>query len=465
MTRVNNFNDISLSIETLRSGYLNNQFTVIDVVLEVIRRVKKEQDGIWTLLVDEDKLISRAKYLMHQDVEELPLFGIPFSVKDNIHIRGIPTTASCKSLSFEPLKTADSVQHLLDSGAILIGKNTMDQFATGLVGIRSHIYPVNPFNQEYIPGGSSSGSAVAVATGLVSFSLGSDTGGSGRIPAALNNIVGLKPTPGVISIEGMIYANRSFDCMPIFALLCGDAKTIFDLIYRIDNTDSFCGDYTEEKINQYPCDFSNLKAAIPNSNHLNFFGDDLAKNSFELSVKRLRKLGAEIVEIDFSDFIQAGKKIFEGPILSERYASIKSYIDDESELDQNVKNIIEKAKNYSAVDLYEETYEISDIRARVRKKFEDFDFIFVPTAPTIYKISEVEKNPITLNTNMGYYTYFVNILNLSALALPSEIRQDGLPFGICMIGKPRTDEMLLQLGEIWQKETNLFLGKKLKSFN
>lgn len=461
MTDTKTIETINFSLDTLRSGYLNKDFNVVDVVKEVIRRIKNGQDAIWTQVFSEEALIKQAESLLHADISRLPLFGIPFSVKDNIHALGLTTTASCESLAYIPEKNAESVQLLLDAGAILVGKNTLDQFATGLVGVRSPKHPVNSFNPEYIPGGSSSGSAVAVASGLVSFSLGSDTGGSGRIPAALNNIVGFKPTPGLISVEGMIYANRTFDCIPIFSLLCSDAKTVFDLIYSADCTDPYCGDYLPQENTPALSDFSSQIVAIPSAEYLNFFGDEKAKAAFALSVERMKGLGAKVHEIDFSSFIYAGKKLFDGPLLSERYASIQSFIKDESLIEPSVKAIIEKAKQFSAVDLCEEIYEIIEIRAKVRKMFTDFDLIMVPTAPTIYKVSELKNDPISLNTNMGYYTYFANILNLSALALPSEIRSDGLPFGICLIGGPREDEKLLHLGEQWQLETKLFLGNRL----
>ena len=459
MNTSNHIQTISLSLETLRCGYSNGEFSVADIVNEVYRRIdERGNDGVWTFLQDYSKVLEKANMLMQMNPKSLPLYGVPFCVKDNIHVEGLPTTASCPSIAFIPKQTAKVVKRLEDAGAILIGKNTMDQFATGLVGVRSPEHPVNPFNSEYIPGGSSSGSAVAVAAGLVSFSLGSDTGGSGRIPAALNNIVGLKPTPRILSTHGMIYANRSFDCLPIFALSCADAKLVFEQALTIDCSDPFLGDaHSLHDIEQKP--ISEQVVAIPAPEYLEFFDDNQAKKCFENAVSRMKKLGAKLIDIDFSPFIEAGRMLFDGPLLAERLSSIDAYIQsDSNDVNKSVRAIVEKAKQYSAVDLCNEYYRITELQALVKELFSKIDFLMVPTAPTIYPISEVHADPIKLNTNMGYYTYFVNILNLSAIAVPSEIRADGLPFGVCFVGKPQSDFALMSSGQQWQQSNNLYLG-------
>ncbi|MDG1485917.1 MAG: allophanate hydrolase [Porticoccaceae bacterium] len=450
---------ISLSISSLKTGYADGSLSPVDVVAEVYRRIESRgQDHVWTVLSDKSLALKNAQDLLSAEPDSLPLYGIPFSVKDNIHVQGLPTTASCPGFSHFPDQTAVVVTKLLAAGAILIGKNTMDQFATGLVGVRSPGHPVNSFNPEYIPGGSSSGSGVAVAVGLVSFSLGSDTGGSGRIPAALNNIVGLKPTPGVISTQGMIYANRSFDCVPIFALTCDDAKQVFDQAAGPDIEDPFLR-ARQESANTVPDSFDQLVVAIPDVKNRQFFGDVLAEQCFNDAIVKAKAMGAEVTEIDFTHFLEAGKMLFDGPLLAERYSSLESFLDtNPQQVNSNVKAIVEKAKQYSAVDLCKEYYRITELKALTRAVFSNIDILMVPTAGTIYRIDEVEANPVNLNTNMGYYTYYANILQLSAIAVPAAIREDGLPFGVCFLAGPQDDASLAALGSIWQQSTDLLLG-------
>ena len=449
---------VSLQISELSLAYETPNVSPSDVIKEVYRRIKNSnQQELWTYVVPEAEALAAAEELDRCNAQNLPLYGIPFSVKDNIHVEGIPTTASCPGYSHYPKCTATVVRKLLDAGAILIGKNTMDQFATGLVGVRSPHHPVNPFNNEYIPGGSSSGSAVAVTEGLVSFSLGSDTGGSGRIPAALNNIVGLKPTPGLISTAGMVYANRSFDCVPIFALTCFDAKRVFDLAIGPDDSDLFMNPsptpQQEEQIKE------GFVIGIPDKDNLEFFGDPQSEACFNAAVERVRALGGVVREIDFSPFKRAGKMLFDGPFLAERYASVGKFIEENrEEADQVVASIINKAKTYSAIDLVNEYYTLKGIEHEVRETFKNIDAMMVPTAGTIYKISEVKANPVALNATMGYYTYYANILRLSALAVPAAIRPDGLPFGVCFVGRPQKDSWLVTLGSMWQSDTKLPLG-------
>lgn len=459
MNDVTNNIGMSLDFDNIKNAYHTSTMTPVDVVREIYRRIRERgEDFVWTCLVPEMEAMAAAQALEALTPAQLPLYGIPFAVKDNIHVAGLKTTAGCPAYSHYPTKTATVVQKLIDAGAILIGKNTMDQFATGLVGIRSLGYPVNSFNPEYIPGGSSSGSAVAVSNGLVSFSLGSDTGGSGRIPAALNNIVGLKPTPGIISTEGMVYANRSFDCMPIFALTCLDAKKVFDVALGPDPNDPFMRTnptHTAKSI--FPT--TGFKIGIPDKVNLKFFGDSLAEKSFHHAINLIQNMGGEILEIDFSPFKATGSMLFDGPILVERFVSIGEFLESHREdVYPVVSDIIKKAKSYSAVDLVKEYYRLRQLRSAAYTELKKVDALMVPTAGTIYKIKEVESDPIVLNTNMGYYTYFANLLQLSALAVPAAFRDDGLPFGVCFIAGPQEDNALISLGNRFQKTTGLRWG-------
>lgn len=459
MNAMTSSSEMSLDFDTLKNVYCTGALRPVDVVREVYRRIRERgEDFVWVCLVPEIEALAAAQALEARTPVQLPLYGLPFAVKDNIHVAGLKTTAGCPAYSHYPTKTATVVQKLLDAGAILIGKNTMDQFATGLVGIRSPGHPVNPFNSEYIPGGSSSGSAVAVSVGLVSFSLGSDTGGSGRVPAALNNIVGLKPTPGIISAVGMVYANRSFDCIPIFALTCLDAKKVFDVAVGPDPDDPFMRtNPTHIAKSTFPA--SGFMIGIPDKANRKFFGDLLAEKSFDHAINLIQDLGGKILEIDFSPFVAAGSMLFDGPILAERLVSLGEFFESHREdVHPVVGSIIDKAKSYSAVDLVKEYYRLRQLMSAAYAELQKVDALMVPTAGTIYKIKEVESDPITLNANMGYYTYFANLLQLSALAVPAVLRDDGLPFGVCFIAGPQEDTALISLGDRFQKATELGLG-------
>ncbi|MHB1186463.1 allophanate hydrolase [Thiobacillus sp.] len=459
MNAMTNLHGLSLDFDALDNAYRTSTLTPVDVVREVYRRIHdRGEDFVWTCLVPETQALAAAQALATRDPAQMPLYGLPFAVKDNIHVVGLKTTAGCPAYGHYPAKTAAVVKKLLDAGAILIGKNTMDQFATGLVGIRSEGYPVNSFDGEYIPGGSSSGSAVAVATGLVSFSLGSDTGGSGRIPAALNNIVGLKPTPGIISTAGMVYANRSFDCVPIFALTCLDAKQVFDVAVGPDIDDPFMR-ANPNYVAKSEIPVSGFTIGIPDKDNRKFFGDLLAEKSFDHAINLIKDLGGDVLEIDFSPFVAAGSMLFSGPILAERLASLGDFFESHREdIHPVVGGIIDKAKSYSAVDLVKEYYRLRQLMSAAYTELQKVDALMVPTAGTIYKIKEVESNPIALNANMGYYSYFANLLQLSALAVPAAFRDDGLPFGICFLAGPQEDSALITLGNRFQKASRLPLG-------
>lgn len=451
--------DISVDFESLKNAYRTGTLQPVDVVREVYRRIRSSgEDFVWTYLIPEQESIAAAQAIARRGSEHLPLFGLPFAVKDNIHVAGLPTTASCPAYTHHPAKTATVVRKLLDAGAILIGKNTLDQFATGLVGIRSPGFPVNPFNPAYIPGGSSSGSAVAVAKGLVSFALGTDTGGSGRVPAALNNIVGLKPTPGIVSTAGLVYANRSFDCVPVFALTCADAEAVLDVLVGADNEDPIMRRNPKFVARSaYPD--TEFVIGVPSTKDRKFFGDAHAEESFNSAIGLVERLGGRITEIDFSAFADAGARLFNGPILAERYASVGEFIDSHPEdVHPVVGSIVSQAKSYSAVDLINEYYRLREFMSRAYDELSGIDALMVPTAGTIYKIKEVEADPIKLNANMGYYTYFANLFQLSALAVPFTIRPDGLPFGVCFLAGPQEDRALLHLGKRWQAATKLPLG-------
>jgi allophanate hydrolase len=447
--------DLSLDLVTLRSGYADGSLTPSAVVSEVYRRIRaRGDDHVWTHVVPESAALRDAAALEDRVRAALPLFGLPFSVKDNIHVAGLPTTAGCPAFAHVPARTATVVERARAAGAILVGKNTMDQFATGLVGIRSPGYPVNAFDPAYIPGGSSSGSAVAVAVGLVSFALGSDTGGSGRVPAALNNVVGLKPTPGVVSAAGLVYANRSVDCVPIFALTCGDARGVFETLLGNDSRDPFMGEEPEPERS-----IDDLRIGTIAPDQLRFFGDERARACHDGALARLRSMGATLTQLDFSPFRAAGDMLFNGPFLAERIASVGDFIFAKREaVHPVVARIIDTASHHTAVDLAREYYRLKELRSAALNELRKVDALVLPTAGTIHRITEVEADPVNLNATMGYYTYFANLLGLSAVAVPAAIRDDGLPFGVCFYSGPRQDRTVLAIAERFQEAGGLALG-------
>jgi allophanate hydrolase len=450
--------DTAVDIKALRRLYSDGGVVPPDLIGEIYCRIRCVPDlGAWTTIVSEDEALGQADALLRRDPLDLPLYGVPFSVKDNIHVAGLPTTAGCPAFSHVPERSATIVSRMQDAGAILIGKNTMDQFATGLVGIRSPVHPVNVFDRNRVPGGSSSGSAVAVAAGLVSIALGSDTGGSGRVPAALSNIVGFKPTPGVISTAGMIYANRSFDCVPTFALTCDDAATVFDVLVGEDTEDPFLLEDPGAQRSLLGVD-GNLTVGIPTREFLEF-DDDMGMACFDAAVSHFLQSGATIVKLDLSPFLEAGEMVFGGPILAERFASVGEFIaTHRTEVHPVVAGIIESAGGFTAADLVRTQHRLRHLRAQTDRQMRNVQVLMVPTVSSIPTIAEAERDPVAVNARMGRYTYFGNPLGLCAVAVPAGFRPDGLPFGVCLYARGRADAALLRIAAQFQRATNSSFG-------
>ncbi len=436
---------ISLDIESLLTAYRTKILQPTDVIQEVYRRIAaRSNDSVWISLVEEAKAQYSAQALAASSPDDLPLYGIPFAVKDNIDVAPMITTAGCPAYSYTPSKTATVVELLLKAGAILIGKTNLDQFATGLVGTRSPYGAVSSvFNNDYISGGSSSGSAVAVAAGLVSFSLGTDTAGSGRVPAAFNNIIGLKPTRGVLSTSGVVPACRTLDCVSIFTLNCQDAARVWQVAKGFDNNDIYSRIYPQTT-KAIPSSFS---FGTPKTDQLKFFGDTAAKELYEQALQRLEAIGALRVEIDFQPFYQAADLLYSGPWVAERLAAIQPFFDSQADtIHPIVRQIISNGLRYTAVDTFKGFYALEALKQETAKQWEKVDILALPTTGTTYTKAQIEADPITLNTNLGYYTNFVNLMDLCAIAIPAGFRENGLPFGITLIGQAFQDAQLCQLG-------------------
>jgi allophanate hydrolase len=450
-----------VDITSLEQSYREKATSPAMVVREIYAAIRAGGEmPIWITLVDEAQNIAKAEALESvSDISKLPLYGIPFAVKDNFDVIGLPTTAACPAFSRIATQTAEALQRLLNAGAILIGKTNMDQFATGLVGTRTpYGICASVFNDNYISGGSSSGSAVAVAKGLVSFSLGTDTAGSGRVPAAFNQLVGVKPTRGLVSTNGLLPACRTLDCVSVFAETCSDAARVLSVIRGPDAKDSYS---REAKVGEgaTPWVTSTFRFGVPTEDSLEFFGDEQARASYEGSVAALSKLGGERVSFDYEFFSSAATQLYNGPWVAERLAAIHEFAGEHADaMNPIVAQIITGARRFSAVDTFEAEYKLKEIRSKTDVVFSEIDFLLLPTAPTIYKIAEVQAAPIELNTNLGYYTNFVNLLDLAAIAIPAVLRKDGLPFGVSLIGKAFTDEGLLVIADRLHRALAVTLG-------
>ncbi len=443
----------SLNLATLREAYERGDTTPSAVVRAVYERIASYNDpATWITLVDQSQALERARELeaRAKDLPALPLYGVPFSVKDSIDVTGLPTTAACPAYAYNPAKDAEVVKHLLEAGAILIGKNNLDQFATGLVGVRSpYGTPRNPFDSRYIPGGSSSGSAVAVAAGLVSFSVGTDTAGSGRVPAGFNNVVGYKPTRGLLSVNGIVPACRSLDCASVFALTCQDAIAAAQCARGHSNPRQLL-------LEASPTSF---RFGVPAKSDLKTFGDSETGPLFDQAIERLRNLGGEPIEIDYAPFRETGKMLYGGPWVAERLAEFGDFLSqNSSKVHPVTRDIIEGAKRYSALDYFAASYRLEELRALAREQWEKIDILLVPTSGTTYTIAEIEGNPVELNTNLAYYTNFANLLDCCAVAVPSGFRSNGLPFGVTLIGPAQSDGLICAMGSQYQRSVGGRLG-------
>lgn len=454
---------VSLDLFSLKSAYENHALRVSEVINEVLYRIEKyKSHNIWINTRKPEELLAEAKKLEQRDRSRLPLFGIPFAVKDNIDFVGLPTTAACPEFSYWPEQTAFAVQLLIDAGAILIGKTNMDQFATGLNGTRSpQPYGIckNALNPDYIAGGSSSGSAVAVALNIVSFSLGTDTAGSGRVPAAFNNVVGLKPTRGLISCNGVVPACQSLDCVSLFTQNASEAEFLFRFLTRFDPNDVYIRKTRELFPFSYPSCENQLRFGIPKLEQLNYFGDEESPGLFNQTLDKLQKIG-EIVEIDFAPFLEAAALLYSGPWIAERYAGIRPFIEANLEaLHPTIREILLPAQHKSGIETFEALHRLQYLKHKAELILSGLSCIVTPTAPRIYCIDEMLADPVQLNNNLGYYTNFMNLLDLSAVAMPSGFYSNGLPFGVTLFSTALADLHLLTIAR-YVEQGQLPTGKQ-----
>ncbi|HXF88252.1 MAG TPA: allophanate hydrolase [Xanthobacteraceae bacterium] len=432
--------------------------TPADTVARCYERIRAHgDDAVFIALRPENEVLAEARALAAEGQSGRPLYGVPVAVKDNIDVRGLPTTAGCPAYAYRPKRDATAVERLKAAGAIVIGKTNLDQFATGLVGVRTpYGIPRNPHNPKLIPGGSSSGSAVAVAAGLVPLALGTDTAGSGRVPAGLNNIVGLKPSLGLVSNAGVVPACRSLDCVSIFALTADDAWAALCAIAGPDAADP-C---TKAFALGAPGPLApGTRIAVPRPADRKFFGDRRAKAAFDAACDLAARLGYAVIEIDLRPFLETARLLYDGPWVAERYAAVGDFIARHPKQAHPVtRKIILGGKRATAVDAFQAFYRLAELRGAAHRQLACVDALMVPTAPAAYTVDQVSRDPIGLNSRLGTYTNFVNLLELAGLAIPATIAQDGTPFGVTFLAPAGRDALLVSIGREFHAATGLTLG-------
>ena len=439
---------MNLNIDHLRAQYQQG-FTPTELVKQLATLRANDTHHAWIYRLTLDEMLIYAGNLEAKLDKNLPLYGIPFAIKDNIDLANVPTTAGCADYAYTPEKSATVVQKLIDAGAIPIGKTNLDQFATGLVGTRSPYGACkNSINPAYISGGSSAGSAVSVALGYVSFSLGTDTAGSGRIPAAFNNLVGVKPSLSLLSTTGVVPACRTLDCVSIFAKNTQDAAIVLQVAQGFDALDA----YSRENLNQIKNWPKNFTFGVPKQNQLAFFNDNESLLLFQQAVNKLKSMGGIPVEIDFAPFSETAKLLYEGPWVAERYAAIKDFFDAKPDSIYPItKQIIGNAKKFSAADTFNAMYKLKALQRDVNTIWPKIDVMVTPTAGTVYTILQVQADPIQTNTNLGYYTNFMNLLDMAAIAVPTGFYANGIGFGITISAPAFSDNALINLANRLEK--------------
>jgi len=451
---------VTETVAAIVAAHRAGSMSPVETVARSFQRVRDHDDpAVFISLRDEKDALAEAEALTRKDAAQLPLYGIPVAVKDNIDVAGLPTTAACPAFAYSPTRDATSVARLRAAGAIIIGKTNLDQFATGLVGVRSpYGIPNNPMRGDLIPGGSSSGSAVAVAAGLVPLALGTDTAGSGRVPAMLNNIVGLKPSLGLVSTAGVVPACRTLDCVSVFSLSVDDAMTALAAMAGPDGADPYSRNRPLAEVSALP---ASLRLGVPRPCQLIFFGDKASEMAYSDALLRWTALGATLVEFDLEPFYETARLLYEGPWVAERYLVIRNLLASSPEAIHPVtREIIIAGARPSAADTFAALYRLQALRKITERSFARIDALVLPTAPTVYSTVQVLANPLELNSRLGTYTNFVNLLDLCGLALPAAIRPDDIPFGITLLAPAGQDAQLASIGRVFHADTKLTVGSR-----
>lgn len=444
-----------MTLSALRSA-VENGATPLDIVEAVIaRRVESTDPAIFIHAVADEDLRAQARALMERGPMGMPLWGVPFAAKDNIDAYGIPTTAGCPAYAYDPKADAAVIARLRSAGALLIGKTNLDQFATGLNGSRSpHGAPRSVFDADYVSGGSSSGSAVAVGSGLAVFALGTDTAGSGRVPAAFNNLVGIKPTPGLVPNTGVVPACKSVDVVTIFAGCVSDGVEVRRIMDGVDAGDGFTRPAQPVGIPPKP------RIGILTESEREFYGNTGFEAVYDAALVRAESLGATLVPFDYAPFREAAALLYEGPWVAERLAAVEAFMaTNADDFDPTVRQIIEGASGHSAVDAFNGRYRLEEIRALVAPIWEDVDMLMLPTSPTTYTVDDMLADPIAKNSHFGRYTNFANLLGYAAIAFPAGFTPEGLPAGVTLVGPAFSDDGLAPFSAAMHAAADCGMGR------
>ncbi len=436
-----------MNIEKLLEKYRSGEQTPKETIDQVYDRVDTDHTNVWISIRDKEEVVGEIENLSNPS--EQPLYGIPFAVKDNIDFNGSLTTVGCPDFAYQPDENATVVNKLVAAGALLIGKTNMDQFATGLVGTRSPYGAChNVHNKEYISGGSSSGSALAVARGEVAFALGTDTAGSGRVPAAFNSIVGLKPSRGMVSNHGVFPACASLDCVSVFANSCLDAIKVESVIAGYDRRDGYSTRLASNTDFEIQSDtVTDVVVGIPDREQIEFFGDTEAAQLYEDACALLRDTYSETKVVDFEPFINTAELLYGGPWLAERLEAAHDFVMNQTEsLNPVVTEILTDGKEYTAIETFRAFHELAELKQECSHIFEEIDVLVTPTTGTKYTIEEIREQPIQRNSNLGFYTDYVNLLDLSAVAIPTASFETGPGFGVTVLGSKGDDPLVASVG-------------------
>lgn len=449
-------NDLRFTLDALRGAYAEG-LRPEQVVDEIFARLAVVADpGIFIHLRDQAELRAEAEALGPYG-PDLPLWGIPYAVKDNIDVAGIETTAGCPAYAYTPAADAFVIAKLRAAGGLMIGKTNLDQFATGLVGVRTpYGAPLNAVDPAIVPGGSSGGSGVIVGHGIVTFSLGTDTAGSGRVPAALNNIVGLKPSLGALSATGVVPACRTVDTISIFALTVDDAYAAFAVARGFDAADSYSKPIEHQPLTKPS---AGLRVGIPDAGSIEFLSDDVQAAAFARDVARLEAGGATVVPIDFEPLFAIARMLYQGAWLAERYTVIEDLLaTDPDAIHPVTRQIITAAEEMSAADAFRGLYRLSDLKRAAEPLLDAVELLCVPTIPTFYRVEDLQNDPVTPNANLGTYTNFVNLLGMCGIAVPTAPRSDGRPGSVTLLAQAGEDALVASLARTFEAGCQRTLG-------
>ena len=452
--------EFDLRLDALRAAYLDGRTTPRQLIaaLHAQAEALNPEYRLFIHLLSAEELEPYLDALDGQDPAALPLYGVPFAIKDNIDLAGIPTTAACPAFAFVPEHSATVVAQLIALGAVPLGKTNLDQFATGLNGTRSPYGECrNSVHPDYPSGGSSSGSSLAVALGLASFALGTDTAGSGRVPAALNNLVGLKASKGLISTAGVVPACRTLDCVTFFTATAREASQLLALTARLDPHDQY------SRANPLWNDASAFGAPRPFRfgvpQQLEFLGCPESPALFAATIEQLKAIGGEPVAIDFAPFLEAARLLYEGPWVAERYSVAGDLIAAQPEAVLPViRAVLHKAPDASAVDAFRAQYRLQALKAICDRIMAEVDCVLTPAYPRPVTLAELHAEPVARNSELGWYTNFMNMLDYAAVAVPAGFMANGLPWGVTLFGRVFTDQYLLGLADALQRQTGLPLA-------